>query len=290
MTRGLATVVLPALMLVLSLRLAHGAAQDPVFSARVEGVRIDALVTADGRPLVGLRPDDFDVRDNGVRQTADLVSVGDVPVNVVLTLDLSRSVAGPALATLKAAGESLLEALTDGDTAALVTFNRAVVQEVPLNADLAAVRQGLARAQSGGDTSLIDAALAAMLLGDSDTSRTLVVVFSDGVDTASFSRASEVIETARRVNGVVYAVSTSGDDSRFLRDLTTATGGRVIEVGAGGDPGPAFLEVLQEFRRRYVLSFVPSGVAPGGWHALQIRVARPGARVQARSGYVSGRR
>lgn len=290
MTRGLATVVLPALMLVLSLRLAHGAAQDPVFSARVDGVRIDALVTADGRPLVGLRPDDFDVRDNGVRQTVDLVSVGDVPVNVVLTLDLSRSVAGPALAALKAAGESLLEALTDGDTAALVTFNRAVVQEVPLTADLAAVRQGLARAQSGGDTSLIDAALAAMLLGDSDASRTLVVVFSDGVDTASFSRASEVIETARRVNGVVYAVSTSGDDSRFLRDLTAAAGGRVIEVGEGGDPGPAFLEILQEFRRRYVLSFAPTGVAPGGWHALQIRVARPGARVQARSGYFSGRR
>lgn len=288
MIRSLAIVVLLAPALALTSM--HARAQDPVFSARVEGVRIDTLVTAGGRPLVGLRAEDFDVRDNGVRQTVDLVSVGDVPVNVVLTLDLSRSVAGPALATLKAAGDTLLEALTTGDTAALITFNRAVVQEVPLTADLAAVRQGLARAQSGGDTSLIDAALAAMLLGDSDASRTLVVVFSDGVDTASFSRASEVLETARRVNGVVYAVSTSGDDSRFLRDLTAATGGRVIEVDEGGEPGPAFLEILQEFRRRYVLSFVPSGVAAGGWHALQVRVARPGARVQARSGYVSGRR
>jgi VWFA-related protein len=287
-TRGLAIAVLLAPALTLPSMRAR--AQDPVFSARVEGVRIDALVTAGGRPLVGLRAEDFDVRDNGVRQTVDLVSVGDVPVNVVLTLDLSRSVDGPALATLKAAGGSLLEALTTGDTAALITFNRAVVLEVPLTADLAAVRQGLARAQSGGDTSLIDAAMAAMLLGDSDASRTLVVVFSDGVDTASFSRAKDALETARRVNGVVYAVSTSRDEPRFLRDVTAATGGRVIEVGEGGDPGPAFLEILQEFRRRYVLSFAPTGVAPGGWHALQVRVARSGARVQARSGYFSGRR
>lgn len=288
MTRGVGTVVLLAQALALTSMPAR--AQDPVFSAHVEGVRVDALVTANGRPLAGLRAEDFDVRDNGVRQTVDLVSVGDVPVNVVLTLDLSRSVAGPALAALKGAGGSLLEALSDGDTAALVTFNRAVVLEVPLTADLETVRQGLARAQSGGDTSLIDAALAAMLLGDSDVSRTLVVLFSDGVDTASFSRASEVLETARRVNGVVYAVSTSGDDSRFLRDLTAATGGRVIEVDEGGDPGPAFLEILQEFRRRYVLSFVPAGVPSAGWHTLQIRVARSGARVQARTGYFSGRR
>lgn len=264
-------------------------AQTPVFSAGVDGVRIDALVTANGRPVPDLGPGDFEVRDNGVRQTVDLVRLGDVPLNVVLTFDLSSSVDGPALERLKAAGGRLLDGLTAGDTAALVTFNRAVVQHVPLTGDLPRVRAALTSAAAGGETALVDAALAALLVGDSDASRTLVVVFSDGVDTASFSRAADALETARRVNGVVYAVSTSRETPRFLRDLTAATGGRVIEAERDGNPGPAFLEILQEFRRRYVLTFTPTDVVRGGWHTLSVRVNRPGARVQARSGYVSGK-
>lgn len=266
------------------------AAQTPVFSSRVDGVRVDALVTVDGRPLADLEPGDFEVRDNGVPQTVDLVRHGDVAVNVVLALDLSGSVDGPALEALKAAGGRLLDGLTTGDTAALLTFNHAVLQHVPLTRDLTAVRAALAGVRAGGDTALFDAATAALLLGDSDASRTLVVVFSDGLDTASFSRPEAALQTARQVNGVVYAVSTGQDRPRFLQDLATLTGGRVLEAARGGDPGPLFLEILQEFRRRYVLTFTPANVTRGGWHTLSIRVKRPGARVKARSGYVSGYR
>jgi hypothetical protein len=47
------------------------------------------------------------------------------------------------------------------------------------------------------------------------------------------------------------------------------------------------LEILQEFRRRYLITFTPTGVARAGWHKLDVRVKRSGTRVQARSGYVS---
>ena len=117
---------------------------------------------------------------------------------------------------------------------------------------------------------------------------TLVVIFSDGVDTGSFTRAEVALATARRVNGVVYGVAaTTGGDARFLRDVTDATGGRVLDIGATGNPGPAFLEILQEFRRRYVITFTPAGVARGGWHQLNVRVRRGNPKVQARPGYFS---
>jgi hypothetical protein len=124
-----------------------------------------------------------------------------------------------------------------------------------------------------------------MLLGDSDAGRTLVVVFSDGVDTASFARRELVLETARRVNGVVYGVSNRLDDDPFLRDLADATGGRVIRLDGEAEPAPAFLEILQEFRRRYVITFAPAGPTTSGWHTLAVRVHRPNVRVQARPGY-----
>jgi VWFA-related protein len=260
------------------------------FSARVDGVRLDVLVTDGGRPVPGLSAVDFEVRDNGVPQQIDLVNVGDVPVSVVLALDLSRSVEGPKLAALRQAGSSLLDALVPGDAAGLVSFNTAVVAETPLAADLAPTRRAIADAKSRGDTALVDAALAAMLIGDTDAGRTLVVMFSDGVDTCSFTTPATVVETAKRVNGVVYAVRSRGDDTGFLRDLASATGGRVVEVGDDGDPGPAFVQVLQEFRRRYVITYTPTGVDTPGWHRLDVRVARRGARVQARAGYFAARR
>ena len=90
------------------------AQQAPTFSAKVEGVRVDVLVTDNGRAVPGLGPGDFDVRDNGVPQQIDLVDLTDVPVNVVLTLDFSRSVTGDKLAALRRAGRGLLDALVPG--------------------------------------------------------------------------------------------------------------------------------------------------------------------------------
>lgn len=263
-------------------------AQPATFTSAVEGVRVDALVTENGRPIAGLGAGDFDVRDNGVLQTIDLVRLSDVPISVVLACDVSGSVSGPRLAELQRAGQSLVGALQPADQVALITFSTAVIQRAGLTSDRETVRRGLAEAKAGGDTALVDAALGAMLLGDSDASRTLVVIFSDGVDTASFSSAERVLSTARTVNGTVYAVSTSRDTPPFLRELTEATGGRVLEIERGVAPEGAFLEILDEFRRRYVITYTPAGVSRGGWHTVTVRVAgQRRARVQARPGYVS---
>jgi VWFA-related protein len=263
-------------------------AQAPSFRARVDGVRIDVLVTENGRPMPSLTAADFDVRDNGVRQAIDLVSLGDVGVSVVLALDLSASVKGPRLVTLQRAGHALVDALTPSDAAALVTFDRTAVRRVPLTTIRNDIRAALDAAAADGYTALIDATQAALLVGATDASRTVVMMFSDGVDTASYTAAHVVVESARRANSVLYAVSASDDATSFLREVTAATGGRVIEIDGDDDPTPAFLEILQEFRRRYVVTFTPTNVASGGWHRLDVRVTRGNARVRARPGYFLG--
>ena len=72
------------------------AAQGPTFSAKLEVVRLDVLVTAGGKPLRGLTVDDFDVSDNGVRQTLNLASFEQIPLSVVLALDASASLSAAA--------------------------------------------------------------------------------------------------------------------------------------------------------------------------------------------------
>src|SRR5256885_15613625 len=100
--------------------------QDVTFSSRIEAVRVDVLVTDNGQPVRGLGPADFDVRDNGVAQQIDLVSFEQIPLNVVLALDMSASVAGDRLERLRSAGGAILGSLEKNDQSALVTFSESV--------------------------------------------------------------------------------------------------------------------------------------------------------------------
>ena len=99
--------------------------QQPTFSSRVEAVRVDVLVTDRGKAVTGLRPEDFEVKDEGVLQEIDLVQLDRVPLNVVLGLDVSESVNGERLEHLQSAGTSLLRGLQKDDRAALLTFSHA---------------------------------------------------------------------------------------------------------------------------------------------------------------------
>ena len=72
---------------------------------------------------------------------------------------------------------------------------------------------------------------------------------------------------------------------RFLVDLTDATGGRLIEGAGGSRLSSAFVDALKAFRTRYQLTYTPSGVDQPGYHAIDVRVKRPGATVRARPGY-----
>jgi VWFA-related protein len=263
--------------------------QQPVFSSRAEIVRVDVLVVRDGKPVRGLGDADFEIKDNGVLQQVELLSADELPLNVVLALDHSDSLTGAGLRDLQNAGRALIDGLTDRDGAALVTFGSAVTAASELTRDRESVRTALARPASGGLTALIDGCFAGLMLGASEVGRSLLLVFSDGLDTASWLTADAVIGSARRADVVTYGV-VAGDKPRqsFLRDLTEATGGDVIEVGGTRDVGATFLRLLNEYRQRYLLTYTPTGVARTGWHQIDVRVKQRNVTVRARPGYLAG--
>lgn len=265
------------------------ASQGIVFSSGVETVRVDVSVRRDGEAVRGLTAADFEVVDNGVPQTVDLVGFEDVPVNVVLTLDMSGSVQGARLAQLQQGGARLVDALEPRDRAALVTFTDLVQVRSGLTADTRQLTAALRQPAQGADTSLIDATHAAMVLGESETGRPLVIVFSDGADTASFLSADLALNTARRTGSVVYAVTTpQAEQSTFLDNLVRATGGRRLSITSLDRLSDAFAEIIEESRQRYLLSYTPRDVASDGWHDLTVRVRGRRADVRARPGYLAG--
>jgi VWFA-related protein len=264
-----------------------------VFRSGVDAVRVDALVTRGGKPVRDLTAADFVVTDNGVRQRVELVSYEDLAINVVIALDLSSSLTGERLNQLRAASASLANVLKTGDRAALVSFTETVTLAPAPTTNLEAVRTAIGRIappDTQRPTALVDAMFAAVLAAESDAGRGLVVVFTDGVDTGSWLREAVVLDVAKRSDAVVYAVVTfhEGRDD-FLKDLTDVTGGTLAEVESSGDIGAAFLRILEEFRHRYVINYVPDGVTREGWHTLGVRVAGQDVKVKARAGYWGAR-
>jgi Ca-activated chloride channel family protein len=264
-------------------------AQVPTFSSKVEAVRVDVLVTEDGKPLRGLRAADFEVLDNGVPQKIDLVSFEQLPLNVVFTFDLSSSIVGERLDNLREASRAVLDGLRTGDQAALVMFSATVVVKPGLTGRAGLVQTAIDRAEPEGETSLVDASFAGMMVAESDVGRGLVIVFSDGLDTGSWLRPKAVLDVAKRSDAVVYAVSAGlASRAEFLEELTDQTGGRLFKVESTRSLSQVFLEMLGEFRQRYLLSYSPAGVSHDGWHELTVRVKGRNAVVKARPGYLAG--
>jgi len=134
-----------------------------------------------------------------------------------------------------------------------------------------------------GDTVLHDAAHVAMLLGGTATGRALVILLSNGNDTASLLTETAVIDTARRT-GTVVCVVTVGAESSVLPKLSELTGGVFLKEASLDRVAARFGEILESFRQRYLVSFTPSGPGKAGWHTLTVKV-KGGGDVRARSGY-----
>jgi VWFA-related protein len=157
-----------------------------------------------------------------------------------------------------------------------------------LSKDLGPIHEALERVVGAGDTSLVDGTYAGLTVGESDAGRALLIVFSDGVDTQSWLSPAAVLETAKRSDVVVYAVSVGRLKTDFLRDLTSFSGGRLFEMDRTANLSATFVGILEEFRHRYLVSYTPRGVAKDGWHRLDVRIRNKRATIKARPGYLAG--
>jgi VWFA-related protein len=261
--------------------------QTPIFSSRVQAVLVDVLVTRNGKPVPGLTARDFDVRDNGVSQSVTLLNTDDMPINAVLALDMSASTAGPRLADVTTATGALLDGLRPIDRAALTTFSSTIAPRVPLTTNTASIRAAMKAVVPAGETAILDGIYAALMAAQAETGRSLLVVCTDGRDTSSWLDPEELLESARRSNAVIDIVATGGARRwSVLKDLTDATGGDTTEIESSRQIRAQFEAILRDFRSRYVLTFIPTGVSEGGFHRLDVRVRGSRMSVNARPGYI----
>jgi VWFA-related protein len=257
--------------------------QTPVFRSGVEVVRLDVSATRGGVPIPGLTSRNFALTDNGVAQDVESATLEKMPLTVTLVLDTSASVSGERLTHLIAAGQALVGALRPQDRSSLITFSQLVELRVPVTEDTQQVRSALASLTGMGATALRDAVHTALQLTSSDQTRPLILVFTDGHDTASWLTVDDVVETARRAGVVTHAVRVESDP--FLDRLVEAAGGRTWSATSDRQLRQLFTKALEEMRARYLLSYTPRGVKTPGWHDIKVKLQDQRGEIVARPGY-----
>jgi VWFA-related protein len=279
--------------------------QGRTFRARSSVVTVDVSVQRGNQPVTGLAAQDFELRDNGVVQQIDAVSVEAVPVDVSLVVDVSGSTAG-SLERFQRDVLDIGSLLRPIDRLRLIAFGTEVRQVFPFRP--ASSRPSVEQLATSGLTSVNDAVVMALISRPVLGRRHLVVVFTDGQDNLSTVPAETVRDVAVRSEALLHVVwagvrggslASSGlrpiyggpENSReMLEAAAEVTGGRAQGTGLFSRSlvGP-FERIFAELRTSYVLSYAPEGVEPEGWHSISVRVNRPERlRLRARQGYWGG--
>jgi Ca-activated chloride channel homolog len=286
-------------LVLIALGIPAAIAQIPTFRVTEEEVLLDVLVTNKGKPVEDLKASDFEVWDNGVKQTINYAMLQkQLPINALLVFDMSRSVEGRLLKELKDAARIFLANLEKDDQAGLITFNHSVNLGSPLTHDFINVTRALNQTKPVGFSSLIDASYAGLAVSESASGNSLIIIFSDGLDTSSWLTGSDVVDSAKHKNAVVYGATTrspnhtagSSKQESFLDDIIKATGGSLFYIEASRDLSDAFLEILKDFRQHYLVTYTPQRVAAGGWHALEVKLKDHSLKIKTRPGYTRSSR
>jgi Ca-activated chloride channel family protein len=277
--------------------LAHPAQEQPIFRSAIRTVPVYAtVVDANGRLVPDLQRADFSIVDNAKPAELSLFSNESQPFTAVVMLDTSASMTAN-LKLLNQAAEQFLLRLLPVDKAQVGAFN----DKIQLSGTFTNNRDELVGALNdlyfGNPTRLNDGIAAGLDALQGVDGRRVVLVFTDGEDTASRASFKNVLERARDEEVMVYSIGLESEyfngmrivrsrPSRDLRKISDETGGGYFELTKTADLSPTFTRVAQELRSQYLLGFAPASL-DGKVHKLDVKVNRPGMTVRARKSYMA---
>ena len=282
-----------ALALPFCLSVAMVAAQQPTFKSGTQVVSVFTTVTdAQKRLVPDLVQDDFEVLDNEKPQPLVLFENKIQPISVVVMLDTSGSMT-LTLNLLKQAAEEFVARLLPADSARIGAFNDKIQFNSRFMNDRDQLATDIRNMDYGNGTRLWDAVAMSLDELKGIDGRKVILVFTDGDDTASKVGLGSMIERARAEEVMVYAI---GLESHFmnqttkpdggLRKIADETGGGYFELKKTADLAPTFTKVASELHSQYVIGFSPAHL-DNRVHKLMVKMKPAGLTARARKSYVA---
>jgi Ca-activated chloride channel family protein len=280
--------------------------EDPgyVMKVNVHLVNVFTNVTdASGAIVGGLTKDDFAVTEDGRPQTISVFErQSELPLSLALAIDTSGSVRKDLPLEQEAAKKFVHALLRGQDQMSLMEFSTDVRQVVPFTNQASKIDRGLGSLRVGPATALYDAIfLASESLArqgqPGKPNRKVLVLVTDGGDTANTVTYADALEKALRGEVMVYSIidvpiaASAGRDTggeHALITLAEQTGGKYFYASAGG-LDKAFDQVSEDLRTQYLIGYYPAKQMPGqSFHRIHVGVPRAAAEafeIRYRTGY-----
>ena len=132
-----------------------------------------------------------------------------------------------------------------------------------------------------------------------ETGRKALILLTDGQDEGSRHKINDAIAAAQKNNVVVYVILIADVNEVYLmqgmnyygfsamKQVTEATGGRVINVGHNSKKlEEAFQQIQDELRSQYVATYTPTNTKlDGTFRHLAVECKGDGMKTQVRKGY-----
>ena len=257
---------------------------------------ITTVTDAERRLVPNLEQVEFTILDNGKPQQISFFQNEVQPFSVVVMLDTSASMTSK-LDLLKAAAEQFLLRMLPVDKGQVGAFNDKIQLSGKFTSDRDDLIGALSDLQFGNPTRLYDAINESMAALRGVEGRKVVLVFTDGDDTASRLGLGDVLDRAHKDGVMVYAIGLESEyfngarqvrsrPDRGLKRLADETGGGYFELKKTDELAPTFTRVAQELHSQYTLGFTPS-VLDGKEHKLEVKMRKPGLNARARKSYVA---
>jgi VWFA-related protein len=222
------------------------------------------------------------------------------PLAVVFALDLSGSLRIDEMSTLRQAAMKFTELMKGDSVFATLSFNH----KIKITQDFTPSQEKIERAfekmnKFEGSTRLYDALDRAVTMLNRSAPRTrngrpvrrVVVVITDGFDSASIIDRREVIRRANDAGVTIYSVTlpsfTLSPTDSSTRVITPLDASRIVEASGGQDfPAnahdftPIFKALAEEIRASYALAYYPEN-RDGKRHELRVKTSRPDVKIRA---------
>jgi Ca-activated chloride channel homolog len=261
-------------------------------SVQTDAVLVQAIVTHGGQFVKGLKQQDFEIVEDGVKQDIASMVSEDAPLDLVLAIDVSGSMEH-ALDDVKVAVKELLSKLRPGDAATIIGFNDTMFLAAEREKDQRAREEAVDLLTSWGGTALYDATVRAIDLVSRNWTRKGIVIFSDGDDRNSITTRDAATARVQASDTMLYTIGFGGGASvpslkLKLEDYARATGGRAFFPQRASDLNHVFDEIVAELANQYVLSYSSTNQKQdNSWRNIKVRVKNGKYNVRARDGYRS---
>jgi Ca-activated chloride channel family protein len=267
--------------------------QNQTLKVDVNLILVNATVSdQNGRLVAGLDRGNFRLTEDGVDQKIEYLNVEDLPLSVGLVFDATGSMADK-LSDARDAAKAFLKTSNPHDEYFLIEFSDRPQLVENFTTDLARLQRRIFSTSAHGLTPLFDAVQMGLekINGAKNTKRALLVI-TDGEDNNSRSTFSDIRESTRHQDVLIYAIGLvqSARGQSTIGDLVETTGGRAFFPNAASQLQDICTRIAIELKNQYLLGYRSTNQAKDGtWRQIHLEVdppkGLPALKVRSKTGY-----